>query len=111
MTTTIRANCPDCGDVAITEADITVRICDYDETGTYYFRCPECFRATSKNASDKIIELLVGTGVHVERWQLPAELGEMRVGEPWVPDDLIDFHLLLQDDGWFDDLSALDEAK
>ena len=31
-------------------------------------------------------------------WRLPAELTEARVGEPFTPDDLLDFHLLLEGD-------------
>ena len=42
-------------------------------------------------------------------WRLPAELGESRVGPPLTPDDLLDFHLLLVDDGWFDELA--DEVR
>jgi hypothetical protein len=39
-------------------------------------------------------------------WRLPAELGESRVGPPLTPDDLLDFHLLLQDNAWFEDVAA-----
>ena len=39
-------------------------------------------------------------------WDLPAELFERRHGAPICHDDLIDFHRLLQDDGWFDSVVA-----
>jgi hypothetical protein len=104
--TTIRANCPSCGDVQLTAEDLTVRVCADDERGSYCFRCPDCQRAVAKEASRRIVDLLVSSGVRMQVWRLPAELSESRVGPPLKPDDLLDFHLLLQHDGWFDDVAA-----
>ena len=39
-------------------------------------------------------------------WRLPAELTESRIGEPLTPDDLLDFHLLLTGDDWFEELAV-----
>ena len=39
-------------------------------------------------------------------WRLPAELNESRVGATLTPDDLLDFHLLLAGDNWFEQLAA-----
>jgi hypothetical protein len=100
--TTIRANCPSCGDVQLTADDLTVRVCADDERGSYCFRCPECLRAVAKDASRRIVDLLVSSGVRMQVWRLPAELTESRMGPPLTPDDLLDFHLLLQEDDWFD---------
>ena len=52
----------------------------------------------AKDASRRIVDLLVSSGVRMEVWRLPAELAEPRVGPPLTPDDLLDFHLLLGDD-------------
>ena len=80
--TTIRANCPSCGDVQLTADDLTVRVCADDERGSYCFQCPECMRAVAKDATRRIV-------------------------------DLLDFHLLLQTDTWFaqltDDVRGLAE--
>ena len=102
--TTIRANCPSCGDVQLTAEDLTVRVCADDERGSYCFQCPACARAVAKDATRRIVDLLVSSGVRMQVWRLPAELTEPRVGAPLRPDDLLDFHLLLQQDSWFDDL-------
>jgi hypothetical protein len=107
--TTIRANCPSCGDVQLTADDLTVRVCADDERGSYCFRCPDCRTAVAKDASRRIVDLLVSSGVRMQVWRLPAELAESRVGPPLTPDDLLDFHLLLVDDGWFTDLA--DEVR
>lgn len=102
--TTIRANCPSCGDVQLRAADLTVRLCSDDDQGSYTFRCPSCAQAIAKDASKRIIDLLVSSGVRMEVWRLPAELTETHVGPPISPDDLLDFHLLLGQPEWFEQL-------
>ena len=104
--TTIRANCPSCGDVQLTAHDLTVRVCADDERGSYCFRCPDCQGAVAKEASRRIVDLLVSSGVRMQVWRLPAELTETRVGEPLTPDDLLDFHLLLTGEDWFEELAV-----
>src|SRR3954469_15159088 len=106
---TIRASCPDCGDVELTTRDVQVRVCAEDNRGTYSFRCPDCRMAVVKDAEPRIVDLLVASGVKLSVWRLPAELSEPRQGgEPINHDDLLDFHTVLhQDDGWFARLSAM----
>ena len=66
---------------------------------------PRCTRAVAKEATRRIVDLLVSSGVRMQVWRLPAELAEPRVGPPLRPDDLLDFHLMLQEDGWFERLN------
>lgn len=101
---TIRASCPDCGDVELTTNDVHVRICDDTNEGTYSFRCPHCTVTVVKSAEVRTIDLLVASGVAFTTWRLPAELSEPRIGEPISHDDLLDFHDLLHDD------TALEQA-
>ncbi len=107
---TIRASCPDCGDVELTTADMTVRICVDDNQGAYAFRCPECRMTVHKPAEDRIVDLLVSSGVRLENWTLPLELRERPVGAPLDHDDLLAFHELLDDDNWFATLAAMVEG-
>lgn len=107
LVTTIRASCPSCGDVELTVADVTVRVCAADDAGAYMFRCPTCQTTVTKAAEARIVDLLVSSGVRLEVWQLPAELYESKVGRPISHDDLLDFHALLQGDEWFDQVIAL----
>lgn len=100
--TTIRANCPGCGDVQLTEDDLTVRVCADTDQGSYNFRCPTCSGPVVKDASKRIVDLLVSSGVRMEVWRLPAELAEEHRGPRLTPDDLLDFHLLLSGDDWFE---------
>lgn len=104
--TTIRASCPTCGDVQLEPADLLVRVCADDNQGSYCFNCPDCGFAVAKEASARIVELLVSTGVRMDVWRLPAELQESKVGPALTHDDLLDLHLLLQDDHWFDRFTA-----
>ena len=105
--TTIRANCPSCGDVQLTADDLTVRVCSDDERGSYCFQCPECRGAVAKEASRRIVDLLVGSGVRMQVWRLPAELHEAHGGPALQPDDLLDFHLMLEGDDWFAELEDM----
>jgi len=51
-----------------------------------------------KSAEPRTIDLLVASGVVFTTWQMPAELNELKEGEPIDHDDLLDFHDLLSDD-------------
>jgi hypothetical protein len=105
---TIRATCPDCGDVELTTADMTVRVCAEDQRGSYVFRCPTCRMSVTKSAEQRIVDLLVSSGVRLEVWHLPLELLERPVGDLFDHDDLLAFHELLDGDSWFQDLLAAD---
>ncbi len=105
---TIRASCPDCGDVELTTSQVNVRICDDDKSGTYSFSCPDCGTTVVKPAETRTIDLLVASGVRFSTWRLPAELYEAKTGEPITHDDLLDFHELLRDDSAL--ASAIDEV-
>jgi hypothetical protein len=106
--TTVRAQCPACGDVQLQINDLTVRVCDDEDTpGAYRFQCPGCEQTVSRPASPRIIELLVSAGAPHELWTWPAELAEARSGPPLTSDDLLDLHVLLADDNWFQQLVTL----
>ncbi len=105
---TIRASCPDCGDVELTTSQVNVRICDDDKTGTYSFACPVCSTTVVKPAETRTIDLLVASGVRFSTWRLPAELYESKTGAPITHDDLLDFHEFLRDDEALK--SAIDEV-
>ena len=107
MATVIKASCHDCGDVEIGVAELSVRVCIADTQSTYVFRCPTCQMSVSKPAEQRIVDLLVASGVEVIKWRLPAELFEPHGGQAITHDDLIDFHHLLQSEDWVGALVAL----
>lgn len=104
---TIRASCPDCGDVEFTTRDVQVRVSAEDGSGTYSFRCPGCVVTVVKSAEPRTIDLLLASGVEQVTSVLPAELHEPREGDPITHDDLLDFHdLLHRDDSWLRALTS-----
>ena len=105
LVATIRASCPTCGDVELTSRDVSVQVCATNNQGSYAFRCPECRLAVSKMAEQRIVDLLVSSGVRLSVWSMPAELDEPRAGKTFTYDDLLEFHQLLQEDGWFERLT------
>lgn len=107
MATVIKASCHECGDVELGVSELRVRVCTADTHGTYVFRCPSCQMSVTKPAEQRIVDLLVASGVELIEWQLPLELFEAHGGEPICHDDLIDFHHLLQTDSWFDTVLAI----
>ena len=82
-----------------------MQVCATNNQGSYAFRCPECMLAVSKMAEQRIVDLLVSSGVRLSVWSMPAELEEPREGAPITYDDLLEFHYELQQDGWFDRLT------
>jgi hypothetical protein len=109
--TTIRAQCPTCGDVRLSAGDLTVRVCSDDDSGSYRFRCTGCGAPVAKPASSHIVELLVSSGVRLEMWRRPAELFEYHSGPALTPDDLLDFHVALEQPDWLDELVPSDRRS
>ena len=99
---------PGCGDVQLQIDDLTVRVCATTTSRARTAsgarparrRCP----ATASRAHRRPARLVRRAAGGLA---LPAELAEPHAGPPLTPDDLLDFHLMLEDDGWFDELVAM----
>lgn len=109
--TTIKATCPTCGEVSLTPADIELHVDPTGaETASYAFRCPHCTDIVCKPADERVVRLLVSGGVQPHRAGEPVAetprrtLAQRHAGPPLTPDDLIDFHALLERDDWFQQL-------
>jgi predicted RNA-binding Zn-ribbon protein involved in translation (DUF1610 family) len=119
--TRIRASCPSCGEVDLTPPDVTLHIVRstdglVGDGSNYRFSCPDCDEVVTKPADERIAQLLTTGGVPVEDGEpsddeaaliealkpLHPELPPP--GRALTPDDLLDFHLLLATDHWFEDL-------
>ena len=125
---TIRAKCPSCTqEVDLRPADITLHLTApaADEIGwaveptgsSYAFGCPECGDLAVKPAGPRVIELLIEGGVEVSTddeapWQHAEAAQDDRPPHPEDPpagptltyDDLLDLHLLLEEDTWYEQL-------
>lgn len=100
--TTIKATCPSCGEVELTERDIELKVCSSAPLSYYSFACPACSDRIRKPADDHIVSLLISGGVEALVWEVPAEALEAKSGPVLTYDDLLDFVLWL---GMADDLA------
>jgi hypothetical protein len=90
--------------------------------GSYRFTCPECEDPVEKRADRKIVALLVSAGVDIDR---NGEVGEphpelfdvesadetLRPSGPvFTPDDVIEFHYLLENDAYIREFLASSEG-
>ncbi len=105
---TIRASCPGCGDVELTIGQVRVSVCSTNNQGSYSFRCPSCHIVVDKEASQRVVDVLVASGVAVAVWRMPLELAEHRSGPPICHDDLLAFHFDLESGNCMDELSGAD---
>ena len=104
--TTIKATCPDCGEVDLTADDILLRIGPSKAVNTYGFSCPDCGEFVQKAADDRVVRLLLSGGVVPVPVHVPAEALEIHGGPVITHDDLLDFHVLLKSDDWFEQLAG-----
>ena len=122
--TRIRASCPICGEVDLRPDDVTLRVVRAEsglvgEGSCYRFCCPDCDELVTKPADERIAQLLSTGGVPIETVD-PAGPETFRAlvdprpihpefpptGPPLTHDDVLDLHLKLAGDGWFEELLA-----
>lgn len=113
--TRIRATCPSCGEVDLRPDDVTLVVVrdglgSVTDGSSYRFDCPDCDELVVKPADERIADLLTTGGVPVEEADQP--LVDDRPPHPEAPrpgpvlthDDLLDLHLALAREDWFDQL-------
>lgn len=110
--TTIRATCPSCGEVGLTPEDIELRVDRDDTTASFYaFACPSCYDTVRKPADERVVRLLISGGVEVLETAPDGpprrRMYERFDGPRLTHDDLLDFHALLQTEGWFELVDTL----
>lgn len=104
--TTIKATCPECGEVDLTAEDILLRIGAASSINSYGFTCPTCSVFVEKPADDRVVRLLLSGGVVPVPVHVPAEALELHSGPPINHDDLLAFHEILLRDDWFEQFTG-----
>ena len=100
--TTIKTNCPACGEIDLVPEDIELHTDPTAGSDSFYaFGCPECLLVVRKHADERVIRLLVSAGVTCVA--LPTATDD----PPFTYDDLLDLHALLATEGWFEELLEL----
>ncbi|MFP4310851.1 MAG: hypothetical protein ACLFS9_02565 [Nitriliruptoraceae bacterium] len=109
--TRIRATCPTCGEVDLRPDEVVLHVVRAPDGlvadgSEYRFACPSCTDEVAKPADDRIAQLLTTGGVQVAETVpgLPPHPEAPAGGPPLTPDDLLDLHLSLERDGWFEEL-------
>lgn len=94
---TLDLDCPSCGPVAVAVGLVELHVNRRDGFHLLTFVCPSCADLVARREGVSV-EALAALGVAVRelRSLLP----------PLGADDLLDLHLLLQDDGWCARLAA-----
>jgi hypothetical protein len=107
----VLAPCPDCGDVRVDIDACTLLLCVDDGRLAVAYLCPRCRRrdAVDLTRQSDRAPALVGAGIRVRTWHLPAELNEPRPGGPaFGGDDVLDWHAAMQSPDWLDELLGTD---
>lgn len=116
---TVWIRCPACGSgvhVPVSALVISQVPQDGRAGGRVAFGCPACGRSGSVPIDDRLVVDLRGRGCRLApdiavRSRHPAGQGRPRsptpVRPPLTSDDLLDLHLMLQSDDWFDRLRTL----
>jgi hypothetical protein len=97
--TTIRTTCETCGDVELTTADIALELTGSGEEGTYRFRCPGCSTLQRRPASQRVVTILLATGVAYEIIVDATPITESEIDQ---------FVTMLDTDDWFGRLVTSD---
>lgn len=111
--TRIRATCPDCGEIDLRPVDIDLEVVrsgadEVADGSSYTFSCPDCTQVVVKPADERIASLLRSGGVQVtvrEIPTLPPHPEGPSGGPVFTRDDLLDLHLLLEQEDWFEELA------
>ena len=104
--TSIRTKCPHCGEVEMQARGVLLTVEPASGEGTYTFVCPLCDQVVEKPADRRIASLLMSIGVEVEERDGQVVDESRPEGPPLTLDDVIDFHFLLDQDDWFEALTA-----
>ena len=91
--TTIKTTCAACGDVELRATDLTLELTPSQATGRYEFTCPYCETAQYRPANERVVAILLATGVRYV------------VGEQFVTEAEIEDFVESLDD-WLDEITA-----
>ena len=103
----VRATCPACGEVDLPANEVELRLDPSAEddavlTGRYAFTCPSCLTTISKDADRRAAELLMEGGAQVKFIVVAKHPENPPAGRALTWDDLLDLHVLLERDDWFE---------
>ena len=103
---TIRTRCGLCGDdVELHPDEVELVLDTQHRRGSYRFSCPNCDQTIAKPADERTAMMLIEAGVVLRRAE-PEHPEDPPAGPAFTFDDLLDLHVLLATDDWFERLIA-----
>ena len=97
--TTIRTTCTTCGDVELTTSDVGLEISAGADEGRYRFDCPFCGTTQRRPASQRVVSVLLATGVAYDIVATASAITE---------EEIATFSNDLDGQDWFQELAASD---
>jgi hypothetical protein len=91
--TTIKTTCDNCGEVHLSTSDISLELVGDGTEGSYRFVCPSCLAIQRRPASERVVSILLATGVGYEMTVSPAG--------PLTQHEVDRFIALLDSEDWF----------
>lgn len=88
--------CPWCGEISVTTADLRCRVERASERGLCEFHCPICSRLVILPATASSARALLERGATSITGLAPFEFIEPHGGPPISWDDVLDLHLVLE---------------
>jgi len=95
--TTIRTTCKGCGDVELATGDIALELTGAGDSGSYRFSCPFCSSIQTRPATQRVVSILLATGVSYEICISSSSITEAEISG---------FIGMLGEDDWFTELAA-----
>ena len=97
---TINATCFYCAEQhKFSPEDVKLVHCEDTEVSSSVFQCPHCHRLNLRRAEEPIVKKMISLKCPIVIYTLP-EPSERLGGPPLTLDDLLDFHLAVEREGW-----------
>lgn len=121
----LQALCPNCGMVTLDPAEVDLVVAPgegapFGSGSRWGFTCPGCYARISRAANERVAARLLKAGVTLSvhpSASVPDQPAGSRThperppsGPPLTTDDLLDLHVLLRRDDWFERLLAADRS-
>jgi len=94
----IKVTCTTCGDLEVSTADVSARVCVDNEDAEDRFTCRLCETTIVKPCDQQVVYALDSVDVPVDFWSIPRVKREARPGPDFTHDDVIDFREVLDDE-------------
>jgi hypothetical protein len=91
--TTIKTTCDNCGEIHLGTSDISLELVRDGTEGRYRFVYPSCYAIQRRPASQRVVSILLATGVKYEITVSPV--GKL------TQDEVDRFVAMLDSDDWF----------